>query len=162
MPNDSERDAQPQERLAVKIAQTESAKRGGVGVWFSSFAGRASGVVGSPFTFLIAIAAVIVWAALGPFFHYSDTWQLVINTGTSIATFLMVFLIQNTQNRDAKAIHLKLNELIHAGKHAQNDLIDVEKLSDEELKALEDHYAHIREECERRRGASGTKIEDVA
>lgn len=94
---------------------------------------------------------VVIWAALGPLYHYSDTWQLVINTGTSVATFLMVFLIQNTQNRDAKAIHLKLNELIHAGKNAQNELIDVEKLSDEELKHLDEYYARISKECERRR-----------
>ncbi len=137
----------------LEFAHDQAAKHSGIRLWFSTFANKTSGAVGSPITFLLAIATVAIWAALGPMYHYSDTWQLVINTGTTIITFLMVFLIQNTQNRDAKAIHLKLNELIHAGKHAQNDLIEVEKLSDEELKKLEEHYARIRKECERRRNA---------
>jgi low affinity Fe/Cu permease len=82
--------------------------------------------------------------------HYSDTWQLIINTGTTIVTFLMVFLIQNTQNRDAKAIHLKLNEIIHALNKAHDELIDVESLSDEELSTLQGYYEKVRKECERR------------
>jgi low affinity Fe/Cu permease len=135
---------------AVDIARMESAKHNGVSLWFSNFAARASATMGSPITFLLAILLVVGWGLTGPMYHYSNTWQLVINTGTTIITFLMVFLIQNTQNRDAKAIHLKLNELIHAGKHAHNELIDVEKLSDEELKSLDDYYLRIREECERR------------
>lgn len=135
---------------AVDIARIESAKHNGVSLWFSNFSAKASAAMGSPITFLLAIAVVVVWAFTGPVYHYSDTWQLIINTGTTIVTFLMVFLIQNTQNRDAKALHLKLNELIHAGKHAHNELIDVEKLSDEELKALDDYYMRIREECDRR------------
>src|SRR5882762_2444849 len=101
---------------------------------FGRIANATAAATGHPAVFAIAAGIVIVWALLGPVFHYSDTWQLVINTGTTIITFLMVFLIQNTQNRDAKAFHLKLNELIHGTKHAQNDLIEVEKLSDEELK----------------------------
>jgi low affinity Fe/Cu permease len=141
---------------AVDIARSESAKRGGISLWFSNFASTASAAMGSPITFLLAIVIVIVWAFTGPYYHYSDTWQLIINTGTTIVTFLMVFLIQNTQNRDAKAIHLKLNELIHAGTHAHNELIDVEKLSDEELKSLSNHYMRIRAECERR-DAQATK-----
>src|SRR5947207_144034 len=148
-PNSTE--PRPQSRKAVDIAHMEAAKRGGMGLWFSSFASKMSAAMGSPFTFLAAIAVVVIWACLGPMYGYSDTWQLVINTGTTIVTFLMVFLIQNTQNRDAKAIHLKLNELIHGSKNAQNDLIEVEKLSDEELQQLEEHYDRIREECERRR-----------
>lgn len=143
---------QPQRpQNTLQIAHDEAMKHGKARLWFSTFATRASNAMGSPLAFFGAVGILVIWALLGPVYHYSDTWQLVINTGTSVVTFLMVFLIQSTQNRDAKAIHLKLNELIRAGKHAQNDLIDVEKLSDEELKTLERHYARIREECERRR-----------
>ena len=138
---------------AVQVAKMESHKRGGFRVWFADFAAATAAAMGSPTAFLISIAATVAWALLGPYYHYSDTWQLVINTGASIVTFLMVFVIQNTQNRDAKAIHLKLNELIHAGKHAQNDLIDVEKLTDEDLKHLDEYYARIRAEYERRKAA---------
>ena len=101
--------------------------------------------------FLFAVLALVVWAVCGPIFHYSDTWQLVINTGTTIITFLVVFLIQNTQNRDAKALHLKLDELIRSHIPARNDMIDIEKLSDEELDELEMHYAAICEEHKTRR-----------
>ena len=100
--------------------------------------------------FLGAIVSLVVWAATGPIFHYSDTWQLVINTGTSVLTFLVVFLIQNTQNRDAKAIHLKLDELIRSHSPAHNDMIDIENLSDEELEELEKRYAAICEENQAR------------
>jgi low affinity Fe/Cu permease len=150
MPANQQRTSEKPPQRAVDIARSESAKQNGVSLWFSNFAAKASATMGSPVTFLLAILLIVVWGATGPIYHYSDTWQLVINTGTTIITFLMVFLIQNTQNRDAKAIHLKLNELIHAGRHAHNELIDVEKLSDEELKALDDYYIRIREECERR------------
>src|SRR4051812_39407453 len=98
---------------------------------FGKIAARASVAVGSPWTFLCAVALVVAWALLGPDFHYSDTWQLVINTGTTIVTFLMVFLIQNTQNRDARALHLKLDELIRSMHAAHNDMINIEKLSDQ-------------------------------
>jgi low affinity Fe/Cu permease len=145
---------------AVHIARETAAQHSGMRLWFSSFATKSSSALGSPFAFFGAIAIVVIWALMGPMYHYSNTWQLVINTGTTIITFLMVFLIQSTQNRDAKAIHLKLNELIHGTKHAQDELIDVEKLSDEELKKLDEHYGRIREECERRR-AQG-KSEDAA
>src|SRR3954462_6835737 len=101
---------------------------------FRKFAARASTVVGSSWSFITAVAIIVVWSASGPMFHYSDTWQLVINTGTTIITFLMVFLIQNTQNRDAKGIHLKLDELIKATTGARNSMIDLDKLSDEKLK----------------------------
>lgn len=100
--------------------------------------------VGSPYTFVIAVLVVITWAVLGPVFGYSDTWQLVINTGTTIVTFLVVFMIQNTQNRDSKAIHLKLDELIRASKGARNGLIDSEDLSDDELDRLEEEFAKLR------------------
>src|SRR5271156_5378860 len=99
------------------------------------------------------IAVVVMWASTGPLFHYANTWQLVINTGTTIVTFLMVFLIQNTQNRDARAIHLKLNELIHAVDKAKNKMIDVEKLSDLELDDLAKTYEKIRASAEQRHQA---------
>ena len=101
--------------------------------------------------FLCAVAILILWAVSGPFFHFSDTWQLIINTGTTIITFLVVFLIQNTQNRDAKALHLKLDELIRSHVPARNDMIDIEKLSDEELDQLEKRYAAICEENKARK-----------
>ena len=91
---------------------------------------------------------ILVWLLTGPTFHFSDTWQLIINTGTTIVTFLMVFLIQNTQNRDAKAMHLKLDEIIRALKKARNELVDLEDLSDEELKKLEEQFKQLRQEAE--------------
>ena len=96
--------------------------------------------MGRPTTFLLCVLLVLVWAASGPIFHFSDTWQLVINTGTTIVTFLMVFLIQNTQNRDARAINLKLNELIHSISTAKDQMIDIEHLSDEELDRIAEKY----------------------
>lgn len=112
---------------------------------FRSFAQCTAEIVGSPWSFLASIAIIVVWGVTGPAFHYSDTWQLIINTGTTIVTFLMVFLIQNTQNRDAKAIHLKLDELIRAMQGARNEMVDLEKLSDAELAQLEKQFEHIRE-----------------
>lgn len=103
---------------------------------FHKYASRVAELVGTSWAFLTALAVVMTWALTGPLFHFSDTWQLVINTGTTIITFLMVFLIQNTQNRDAKAIHLKLDELIRANAEARNHLIDLENLSDAELEKL--------------------------
>jgi low affinity Fe/Cu permease len=120
---------------------------------FGKFAARSSHYLGSRWAFVIAIAVIVVWAITGPFFHYSDTWQLVINTGTTIVTFLMVFLIQNTQNRDARAIHLKLNELIHAVDKAKNQMIDVENLSDLELEELAKTYEKIRASAQDRHQA---------
>ncbi len=114
---------------------------------FGKFAATASTWLGSKWAFLGAMTVILVWAATGPIFHYSDTWQLVINTGTTIVTFLMVFLIQNTQNRDARAINLKLNELIRAIDAAGDQMMDIEKLSDEELDALEVRYQKIRAQC---------------
>lgn len=104
---------------------------------------KASDVLGSAWAFIIAILIIAVWGITGPMFNFSDTWQLIINTGTTIVTFLMVFLIQNTQNRDAKAVHLKLDELIRAMKGARNRLVDLEKLSDDELKKLEEEFQRI-------------------
>src|SRR5947207_3168211 len=112
---------------------------------FRKFAHRISQAVGSPWAFVVAVLIIIVWAATGPIFKYSDTWQLVINTGTTIITFLMVFLIQNTQNRDAKAIHLKLDELIKGVRGGRTKLVDLEDLSDEELKELDEEFKTLRE-----------------
>jgi low affinity Fe/Cu permease len=100
---------------------------------FARFAGATSRVTGKPLTFLLAVAIVVIWAGTGPLFHYSDTWQLVINTGTTIVTFLMVFLIQNTQNRDTVALQLKLDELLLASREAPNEVVAIEEASDEEI-----------------------------
>jgi low affinity Fe/Cu permease len=115
---------------------------------FGVFARKASSVLGSAWAFVCAIVIIVVWALTGPTFHYSDTWQLIINTGTTIVTFLMVFLIQNTQNRDAKAVHLKLDELIRALGPARNKLVDLEKLSDDDLKSLETEFEKVRQKAE--------------
>jgi low affinity Fe/Cu permease len=115
---------------------------------FRVFARHSSQVLGSAWAFIIALVIIVVWGITGPAFHFSDTWQLIINTGTTIVTFLMVFLIQNTQNRDAKAVHLKLDELIRAVRGARNKLVDLEDLSDEELKRLEEQFTRLRQRAE--------------
>ena len=112
---------------------------------FHRFAQRASHLAGTPWAFFAACLIVVTWAAVGRRFGYSDTWQLVINTGTTIVTFLMVFLIQNTQNRDAKAIHLKLDELIRAKRGARNTLLDLQHCTDEELDEIEQEFKRLRE-----------------
>jgi low affinity Fe/Cu permease len=114
---------------------------------FSAFANRASSVAGRPLTFTIAAGAVVLWAVLGPVFDFSDGWQLTINTGTTIITFLMVFLIQNTQNRDSRAMQIKLDELIRATMHAHNALLDLEELSEDELEAFRKAYLRIAEKA---------------
>jgi low affinity Fe/Cu permease len=115
---------------------------------FRVFARHSSQVLGSAWAFIIALLIIVVWGITGPAFHFSDTWQLIINTGTTIVTFLMVFLIQNTQNRDAKAVHLKLDELIRALRGARNNLVDLEKLSDDDLKKLEEQFTQLRRHAE--------------
>jgi low affinity Fe/Cu permease len=115
---------------------------------FRIFARRSSVILGSAWAFAGAVLVILVWLLTGPTFHFSDTWQLIINTATTIITFLMVFLIQNTQNRDAKAVHLKLDELIRAIKDARNELVDLEDLSDEELKKLEEQFRRTRAQAE--------------
>jgi low affinity Fe/Cu permease len=115
---------------------------------FQVFATKSSYWVGSRWAFALAVATIVMWAVTGPHFHYSDTWQLVVNTATTIVTFLMVFLIQNTQNRDAKAIHLKLDEIIRAIRPADNNMINIEKLSDEELQGLAAQFERLRARCE--------------
>jgi low affinity Fe/Cu permease len=122
-----------------------------VNEFFRKFAHKTSEAVGSSWSFLLALLIIIVWAAVGPMFHFSDTWQLVINTGTTIVTFLIVFLIQNTQNRDAKGIHLKLDELIKATAGARDSVIDLDVLSDEQLKHLEEEYKRL---CQAQKGES--------
>ena len=108
--------------------------------WYSRFAKSAAHFCGRPPLFLFAVLIIVVWGITGPIFGFSDTWQLVINTGTTIVTFLMVFLIQNTQNRDTEAIHLKLDELIRATKGAHNALLDLEELEDEILDSFRKKY----------------------
>src|SRR5438046_11490 len=122
---------------------------------FRIFARRSSTILGSAWAFAVAILIIVVWGITGPTFHYSDTWQLIINTGTTIVTFLMVFLIQNTQNRDAKAVHLKLDEVIRALRGARNELIDLEKLADEDLTSLEKQFERVRKKAERNGNNSG-------
>jgi low affinity Fe/Cu permease len=123
----------------------------GLKAWFRRLAQQVSHVLGSAWSFLVAVAIVLVWGLTGPYFHYSDTWQLVINTSTTIVTFLMVFLIQNTQNRDAKAIHLKLDELIRGVKGARNSLVNLETMSDEELEKLQTEFQSICQQAQQRK-----------
>jgi len=124
---------------------------------FRKFAHSTAERVGAAWMFLAAVAVVLAWALTGPLFAFSDTWQLVINTATTIVTFLMVFLIQNTQNRDAKAIHLKLDELIRAVKGARNRLVDLENLSDEELQKLHQEFQRLSTATERSPKRSETR-----
>jgi low affinity Fe/Cu permease len=111
--------------------------------WFTRFANGASRATGRPGTFVLALIVVLTWAITGPIFKFSDTWQLVINTGTTIITFLMVFLIQNTQNRDAEAMHVKMDELIRAAKGAHNALLDLEELDDKTLDTIRARYRKL-------------------
>jgi low affinity Fe/Cu permease len=131
-----------EEKVREQTVPVEGALRGSDK--FGQFAARASAWLGSKWAFAGAGLVIVIWGLTGPVFHYSDTWQLVINTGTTIVTFLMVFLIQNTQNRDARAINLKLNELIHAIDAARNQMIDIENLSDLELNAIQAKFEKIK------------------
>jgi low affinity Fe/Cu permease len=129
--------------------------------WFVRFAHWVALITGRPFTFVLAVTAIVIWALLGPLFGYSDTWQLVINTATTIITFLMVFVIQNTQNRDTVAMQIKLDELIHVTRRASNTLLNLEELDDQELEALRQDYERLAQEIprhlERRRAKSTEK-----
>lgn len=129
--------------------------------WFNNIAKKVSATVGSAWAFMLAFAVLVVWAVTGPIFKFSDTWQLVINTGTTIVTFLMVFLIQNTQNRDARAIHLKLDELIRSIEGARNELIDLEDVTDDRLDELQGEFEEMH--AEGTRGAADVldQIEEV-
>ncbi|OWJ59788.1 low affinity iron permease family protein [Paraburkholderia caledonica] len=132
--------------------------------WFSNFASYLSTMTGRPGTFVVAASLVIVWAITGPFFHYSDTWQLVINTSTTIVTFLMVFLIQNTQNRDTAAMQIKLDELIRAIEGAHNALLDLEELEEKDLTRFRKQYENLAKEARTalREGGSDTDSPFVA
>ena len=147
---------------AANRNKQQTAQPASVFVWlhnhFGRFAQQTSHATGQPATFLLALVVVLVWGITGPLFDYSDTWQLVINTGTTIVTFLMVFLIQNTQNRDTLALHLKLSELVFAVKGAKDKYAALETLDDKELEELHIEFCkraeHMRETLDARRGAS--------
>ena len=130
---------------------------------FATFATTTADEMGSPWAFICALAIVLVWGITGPVFEYSDTWQLVINTGTTIVTFLMVFLIQNTQNRDTRALHLKIDELIRATEGAHVVLLDLEELEEKELNAIRKKYCEIAAEGRKRmrKGESDTDIPEI-
>jgi low affinity Fe/Cu permease len=130
---------------------------------FGQFAKTASRVSGRPAAFGVAVALIVIWGATGPMFGFSDTWQLVINTGTTIVTFLMVFLIQHTQNRDTEALQIKLDELIRATAGAQNSLLDLEELEEKELDTIRDNYELLAKRArEKARGVQGsTDVADV-
>jgi low affinity Fe/Cu permease len=136
------------ERKKLRKRTTDRDVIGVVRHGFRIFAHRSSIVLGSAWAFVGAVVVIVVWVITGPTFHFSDTWQLIINTATTVITFLMVFLIQNTQNRDTKAIHLKLDEMIRALKGARNQLVDLEDLSDEDLKKLEGQFQRLRKKAE--------------
>jgi len=133
------------------------------GVWFTRFAKTTSRGTGHPASFCAAVAIVLIWATTGPLFHYSDTWQLVINTGTTIVTFLMVFLIQNTQNRDSQAIQIKLDEIIRSIDGAHLGLLDLEELEEDDLERICREYRELA--CQARRdleaGKSDTDVREV-
>jgi low affinity Fe/Cu permease len=129
---------------------------------FRIFAHQSSIVLGSAWVFVAAVFVILVWLLTGPTFHFSDTWQLIINTATTVITFLMVFLIQNTQNRDTKAVQLKLDELIRAIRSARNELVDLEDLSDEELEKLEEQFQQLRKKAEHDGSQRGRREQDRA
>lgn len=126
---------------------------------FARFARKTSEIIGTPFAFAIALASIVAWALLGPIMGFSERWQLIVNTGTTIVTFLVVFLIHTTQYKDARAVHLKLDELIHVMSKARNKLIDCEELSDQELDALEEEFRRMGRVSDRAqlKDAPGTK-----
>jgi low affinity Fe/Cu permease len=138
---------------------------------FTRLATAISAAAGQPLAFVMALGVIVVWGVSGPLFAFSDTWQLVVNTGTTIVTFLMVFLIQNTQNRDAKAMHLKLDELLRAVAKARTGLVDLEEMSDAEIAQLQEEFKKLRaqkaQELEllakgaERRGSTGRRPEDL-
>jgi low affinity Fe/Cu permease len=131
--------------------------------WFGHFAKVTSRAAGRPGAFMLAMTVVVMWAATGPVFGYSDTWQLVINTGTTVVTFLMVFLIQSTQNRDSEALQLKLDELIRATEGAHNALLDLEDIDEEKMERVRTRYAKLAEEARkaRKRGDPDTDSPSV-
>ncbi len=137
-------------------------QKGGLNKFFDKFSTKATKVTGSPWAFIIAFSAIIIWAATGPLLGFSDTWQLIINTSTTIITFLMVFIIQQTQNKDTTAIHLKLNELIAANKDASNRLVDAEDLTEEELQVLKKFYVKLSSLAQKEHNVHATHSVDEA
>src|SRR5438034_4585406 len=142
-------ETKPQARLPRLRALTRAPRRPAIGRALERFSRALTEGVGTSWAFGVALAVVIAWAFTGPLFGFSDTWQLVINTGTTIVTFLMVFLIQRAQNNDARAIHLKLNEIVAALQGASNRLIDVEDLTEEDIETLHRHYQKLVEMAEK-------------
>src|SRR5262245_53411300 len=132
--------------------------------WFTRFAKWTARIAGRPLAFVAAVAIIVLWAVSGPLFGFSDTWQLVINTGTTIITFLMVFLIQSTQNRDSEAIQVKLDELIRLSKGGHNALLDLEELEEAELDEIKRSYVAIAEEAREllRRGGRDTDVPEIS
>jgi low affinity Fe/Cu permease len=147
----------PNVSASATASVTKSQEKSRASEWFGRFAHETARLSGKPAAFILAAAAVLVWALTGPLFNYSDTWQLVINTSTTIVTFLMVFLIQNTQNRDTMALQIKVSELIIAVQGAQNKLAAAEDLTEDELEQLHKEYCskaeHTREHLQKRRAA---------
>jgi low affinity Fe/Cu permease len=131
--------------------------------FFTGFANRTASAAGHPATFMAAMMVIVIWALSGPIFHYSDTWQLVINTGTTIITFLMVFLIQNSQNRESKAVQVKLDEIIRALEGAHNTMLNLEELDDKELETIHKRYVALAHEAREalERGEVDTEVLDV-
>ena len=131
--------------------------------WFTRAAKWASRASGRPLTFMLAVSIILIWAITGPIFQYSDTWQLVINTGTTIITFLMVFLIQNTQNRDTEALQIKLDELLRSVESAHTVLLDLEELDDDELDVIRNDYLKLAEKAREklRRGKADTGVPEL-
>lgn len=137
-------------------------KKNRINSFFDKFSTKATKLTGSPWAFIIALTAIIIWALTGPMFGFSDTWQLIINTSTTIITFLMVFIIQQTQNKDTTAIHLKLNELIASNKFASNRLVDAEDLTEEELQVLKKFYIKLSSLAEKDKDIHATHSIDDA
>src|SRR4249919_2349600 len=135
-------------RLTTKPMSEPNQHQSGTFKAFRKFAHNVAHATGSPIAFVSAVVVILAWAITGPIFHYSDTWQLIINTGTTIITFLMVFLIQNTQNRDSQVVQLKLNELIDATGTASNEMLDIEELTDEQLEKIAATYKKVRKKAE--------------
>jgi low affinity Fe/Cu permease len=129
-------------RTDAPVRETDTL-RGRLYVLFGEFSNRTAIIIGSPWAFIVAVVSIVVWAVSGPLFGFSDTWQLIVNTATTVVTFLIVFLIQHTQNKDARAIQLKLNEILAALEGASNRLINIEKLSDAELDHLQQQFEHL-------------------
>src|SRR5680860_1066963 len=135
--------ARLQSVLPLMGRATEDATMTAKTSWFTEFSQFAAQFTGRPTTFIVAVSVIVVWAVTGPLFGYSDTWQLVINTGTTIVTFIMVFVIQNTQNRDTAAMHIKIDELIRVSRGARNVLLDLEEMDERELEKLRSDYESL-------------------